>query len=77
MIRCGRSSHGSSHRSDLHSFERRGDRVVDTETASSWTVTGEAADGELAGTALERLLHHDTFAFAWFAFKPDATVYAE
>ncbi|GAB5536975.1 MAG: DUF3179 domain-containing protein [Rubricoccaceae bacterium] len=56
-------------------FERRGDRFVDAETASSWTITGEAVEGELAGTQLETVLHHDTFAFAWFAFKPDATVF--
>ncbi|MEO0558988.1 MAG: DUF3179 domain-containing protein [Bacteroidota bacterium] len=58
-------------------FERRGDRFVDAETASAWTITGEAVDGELAGTQLETVLHHDTFAFAWFAFRPDATVFAE
>ena len=58
-------------------FERRGGRFVDAETASSWDITGAAVEGELAGAQLRPIGHHDTFAFAWFAFQPDATVYEE
>ena len=56
-------------------FARRGDRFVDAETATAWTVTGEAVEGPLAGARLRPLGHHDTFAFAWFAFRPETTVY--
>jgi hypothetical protein len=42
-----------------------------------WTVTGHATAGPLAGARLEPVLHHDTFAFAWFAFRPETTLYSE
>jgi len=38
-------------------------------------VTGRAVEGPLEGTQLERIEHGDYFAFAWFAFRPDATLY--
>ncbi|MEM6285597.1 MAG: DUF3179 domain-containing protein [Bacteroidota bacterium] len=50
---------------------------VDDQTGSRWRVTGEATAGPLAGAELAPVLHHDTFAFAWFAFRPETTVYAE
>lgn len=46
-------------------------RFVDDETGSTWTVTGEAIDGELAGTQLERRAHDDTFWFVQHAFRPE------
>ena len=49
---------------------------VDDQTGSTWAVTGEAVAGPLAGARLAPLRHHDTFAFAWFAFRPETTVYA-
>ena len=48
---------------------------VDDQTGSTWAVTGEAVSGPLAGARLAPLRHHDTFAFAWFAFRPETTVY--
>lgn len=50
------------------------DRFVDEETNSTWTVTGEAVEGPLAGTQLERLNHDDTFWFTQHAFRPDTRV---
>ena len=50
-------------------------RFEDEETGSVWTVTGRAVEGPLAGTQLERISHGDYFAFAWFAFRPDALLY--
>ncbi|MEF8795611.1 MAG: DUF3179 domain-containing protein [Salinivenus sp.] len=47
----------------------------DEQTGSVWTVTGRAVEGPLEGTQLERIEHGDYFAFAWFAFRPDATLY--
>lgn len=43
---------------------------VDEETGSTWTITGEAIDGELSGSRLERLPHLDTFWFAWSTYQP-------
>ena len=50
------------------------DRFRDDETASTWTVLGEAVDGPLAGTQLERVTHDDTFWFVQYAFRPDTRV---
>lgn len=70
-------------------FDRNvGDRVLtftdsengqfrDTETGSTWSVAGKAVDGPLEGTQLDRIPHGDYFAFAWFAFRPDAILYKE
>jgi hypothetical protein len=38
-------------------------------------VTGRAVEGPLEGTQLGRIQHGDYFAFAWFAFRPDAALY--
>jgi len=56
------------------SYEDDG-RFRDDETGSTWTVTGKAVDGPLKGTQLDRIQHGDYFAFAWFAFRPDAALY--
>jgi hypothetical protein len=48
----------------------------DTATGSVWTVTGRAIEGPMKGTQLDRIPHGDYFAFSWFAFRPDATLYA-
>jgi len=50
-------------------------RFQDEETGSLWTVTGEAIEGPLKGTQLDRVQHGDYFAFAWLAFRPDAAIY--
>ncbi|MCS4113586.1 hypothetical protein GGP49_000485 [Salinibacter ruber] len=50
-------------------------RFEDEDTESTWTVTGKAVDGPLEGTQLDRVQHGDYFAFAWFAFRPDAALY--
>ena len=47
-----------------------GDGYRDLETDSTWTVAGTATDGPLAGSALERIAHLDTFWFAWSTYKP-------
>jgi len=48
----------------------------DTETGSTWRVTGRAVDGPLKGAQLDRIAHGDYFAFSWFAFRPDAVLYS-
>lgn len=56
------------------SFEREGERFVDAETGSAWDVLGTAISGPLAGKQLHRLVHVDTFWFAWVAFLPETKV---
>ena len=58
-------------------FRAEGGAVRDDQTGSRWTVTGEAVEGPLAGAQLTPLRVHDTFAFAWLAFRPETTLYGE
>jgi len=58
----------------LH-FRYEDGRFVDEETGSTWTITGRAVSGPLAGRQLDPIAHGDYFAFAWFAFKPQTTIY--
>lgn len=57
----------------LH-FRRENGRVTDTETGSTWTITGRASAGRLAGTRLKPVEHGLYFAFAWLAFRPDTVI---
>jgi len=46
---------------------------VDQETGSTWDLFGEAQQGPLAGSQLEKIPHHDTFWFVWSTFQgPDS-----
>ena len=56
-------------------FEAGGDGLRDAETGSTWSATGQATAGPLAGARLRPLQSHDTFAFAWLAFRPETTVW--
>ncbi|MDX1468547.1 MAG: DUF3179 domain-containing protein [Acidimicrobiia bacterium] len=49
---------------------------VDHQTGTTWTILGEAIDGELVGTQLELIPHTNEFWFAWQAFFPDGEVWA-
>lgn len=51
-------------------FEADGDGFRDEQTGSLWSVAGEALEGELAGSRLNRLNHLDTFWFAWATYQP-------
>ena len=59
---------------ELLTFNVVGDRFVDEATSSTWTITGEAVDGPLAETVLERLDHLDTFWFAWSTYQPETVL---
>lgn len=43
---------------------------VDTTTGTSWDITGRAVAGALEGSRLERVVHLDTFWFAWSTYRP-------
>jgi hypothetical protein len=49
--------------------------IIDTDTGSTWDITGRAIDGPLAGTSLEPVGHGDHFWFAWAAFVPHTTIW--
>ena len=57
------------------SFTREDDVFVDTQTESVWNLAGECVLGKLRGEKLTPLVHGNHFAFAWFAFQPDCTIY--
>ncbi len=59
-------------------FERAGDEdapITDRETGSTWSISGVATDGPLAGSRLEPVVHGDHFWFAWAAFAPQTTIW--
>ena len=47
----------------------------DTQTGSTWNLTGRAIEGELAGTQLTEVVHGNHFWFAWGTFRPDTEVW--
>jgi hypothetical protein len=49
--------------------------ITDVETGSTWSVTGLATSGPLAGTQLEPVPHGNHFWFAWAAFSPETTIW--
>jgi hypothetical protein len=49
--------------------------IIDTETGSTWDVTGRAIDGPLEGARLEPIPHGDHFWFAWAAFEPSTRIW--
>ena len=51
-------------------FSAEDSSFVDETTGSTWNLAGEAIEGPLTGTRLERLDHLDTFWFAWSTYKP-------
>jgi hypothetical protein len=51
-------------------FEPGDEGFRDLETGSTWSITGEALAGPLAGEQLARVPHLDTFWFAWSTYQP-------
>lgn len=56
-------------------FRTEGDTFVDAETASRWTLLGQAVAGPLAGRQLEPVVHGNHFWFSWAVFKPHTRIY--
>ena len=57
-------------------FERNDDgAITDVETGSTWSVTGLATEGPLAGTQLDPVVSGDHFWFSWAAFTPETRVW--
>ena len=62
-------------RGQVLTFEAINDGFVDKETGSQWSLTGEAIDGPLLGSKLEKLVSGEHFWFAWSIFRPDTIVW--
>ncbi|MDQ7030047.1 MAG: DUF3179 domain-containing protein [Ardenticatenia bacterium] len=56
-------------------FTLQGERLVDEETGSEWTVVGRAVSGPLKGQQLESLVAITQFWFSRAAFNPDTRIY--
>ena len=53
-------------------------KIRDQETGTTWTaLTGEAIEGELLGTTLQRVDSLLTFWFAWTDFHPETELYGQ
>ena len=59
----------------VHTFFIDNEKIVDMETRSTWNIFGEAISGKHKGVRLNRVDSGVNFAFAAFAFSPQATVY--
>lgn len=56
-------------------FGIKDEQIVDEQTESVWTITGEAVEGQHEGEKLETVTFGDYFAFAWLVFWPDTEIY--
>ncbi len=56
-------------------FELRSGNIYDTQTESTWSITGKATAGPLKGQELEPVIYGDYFAFAWLVFWPETKIY--
>jgi hypothetical protein len=56
-------------------FAKKGSRIIDIDTGSTWDIFGRAIKGKLRGRALEPVVHGNHFWFAWAAFKPRTKIY--
>ncbi|HSM56966.1 MAG TPA: DUF3179 domain-containing protein [Candidatus Sulfomarinibacteraceae bacterium] len=56
-------------------FVADGDTIQDEQTGSTWSVLGEAVDGELAGQQLQPVVKVDHFWFSWAAFRPETRIF--
>lgn len=53
------------------------DHFTDTETGSTWDITGAATSGPLSGERLMPVPHTVVFWFAWVAFQPQGRVWEQ
>ena len=58
-------------------FKHATGKITDSETGSNWNMYGEAINGELKGTRLQRIDIGAHFAFAALAFQPKCEIYSK
>ena len=56
-------------------FEWTDGQIRDRQTASTWSLLGEATAGPLQGSKLEAVVSINHFWFSWAAFRPETRVY--
>jgi hypothetical protein len=56
-------------------FAVEGERAVDTQTRSTWTILGVAASGPLRGRRLTPVVSAQHFWFSWAVFRPRTRIY--
>jgi len=56
-------------------FEYTNGRFRDTETSSTWDITGKAVEGPMKGKQLKPIGHSDYFAFSWLVFRPGTQIF--
>ncbi|MDQ7827575.1 MAG: DUF3179 domain-containing protein [Armatimonadota bacterium] len=56
-------------------FALEGERVVDTQTRSAWTILGVATSGPLRGRRLTPVVSAQHFWFSWAVFRPRTRIY--
>ena len=49
--------------------------IMDDQTNSIWNITGKCIKGKLQNKQLRQIQYGDYFSFAWFAFKPESSIY--
>lgn len=58
-------------------FKKYAGNFKDIETGSVWTITGKCIRGKLEGKQLTAIRYGNHFAFSWFAFHPESSIYGE
>ena len=57
-------------------FELQGDRVVDSQTGSTWDISrGLAVEGPLKGEGLQPVPSSSSYDWAWLDFYPESPIY--
>ncbi|MDE0228324.1 MAG: DUF3179 domain-containing protein [Spirochaetaceae bacterium] len=56
-------------------FEWSDGAIRDSQTASTWSLLGEATAGPLQGSKLEAVVSINHFWFSWAAFRPETRIY--
>ncbi len=56
---------------EILEFEYNDGVITDTNTGSTWNISGRAEKGPLEGTQLETKVYGGYFAFAWLVFYPE------
>ena len=56
-------------------FRAEGDKFVDNETGSTWSLLGQGIEGPSARQQLTPIVHANHLWFAWAAFKPNTLIY--
>lgn len=56
-------------------FTLDGNKMVDSQTGSEWSLDGDAMSGPLKGKHLNRVVFNPGFWFEWVAFHPTTEVY--